>query len=464
MPKWVVLVLAVIAALLLCLQFFSTRDVSWDGFDLKLRLAVSADGGTRLNVPPVGSVTATTHSIPIQIEISLQEVELQALSAVLDGAATGALFMNLQQQLAREAALYVISLMLATGTLATGIVLAANLRHCSYLITAFAGGMVMVAVLASSVFATYNVDAFDEYALDGPVATFPGAFETLQQSMDQLEDLRRQMRLLGANLMGLYEQWGTSGGLDGFGQEKFSLLLVADVHNHVPALDFVRGMTDVYPVQAVVDLGDLTDWGTPVEARIVDQIGQLDVPYIFVPGNHETPLVVEKMDSIDNVVVLDGTYEMDGLVLAGFPDPSAFRQAPAEASGEEIADLRDKYRAAVRDANAMHPGSFVMLVAHHPQAVQGLEAMPSVRAVLSGHTHRLQVRETDDALHLDPGTTGASGVRGFMTESETPHTALLLHFSRDADSVRLVAVDSIALTPDLDNTTIKREIYLPPSP
>lgn len=455
------LVLAVLIALLICVQFFSAREIDWDGFVVHVSLSADLAGGTQLSIPPVGSVTARTHPLPVRIEVSLREVELQAFSTVLDGVASGAFLPNLGHELSRQASLYIISLMGATGVLAAGMALVFNFRHRRHLILVFAAGVVVVGILASGVYATYDVTAFDQYSLDGPVADFPDAWQVMQQGMDQLEELRRQMQLLGSHLMGLYEQWGSSGGPGRFGEEEFTLLVISDVHNNVPALDFVRGMIGSYPVRAVVDLGDLTDWGTPVEARIVEQIEQMNIPYIFVPGNHETPLVVQEMASLDNVTVLEGTYAMDDLVLVAYPDPGASCISPREASPEQLQRLRDVYREGVREANALWPGGHVLLAAHHPGAVRELGSMPSVQTVLSGHTHSLRVEQAGDTLYLDPGTTGASGVRGLMAEREIPHTALLLHFAREEGNTVLIAVDSISLNAGRDELQLRREFHRP---
>ena len=45
----------------------------------------------------------------------------------------------------------------------------------------------------------------------------------------------------------------------------------------------------------VIDTGDLTDYGTAIETGLAGQIKTTKgVPYLFIPGNHDSPEVIQQ--------------------------------------------------------------------------------------------------------------------------------------------------------------------------
>src|SRR5690625_7615199 len=55
----------------------------------------------------------------------------------------------------------------------------------------------------------------------------------------------------------------------------------------------------------VLDTGDVTSWGTEAESAILAPIGRLDVPYVFVAGNHDSTLTAQTVANFSNAVVLN---------------------------------------------------------------------------------------------------------------------------------------------------------------
>ena len=39
---------------------------------------------------------------------------------------------------------------------------------------------------------------------------------------------------------------------------------------------------------AVLDTGDITDWGSQPENRLITRVGTYDVPYVYIRGNHDS--------------------------------------------------------------------------------------------------------------------------------------------------------------------------------
>ena len=52
--------------------------------------------------------------------------------------------------------------------------------------------------------------------------------------------------------------------------------------------DLVRQVTEQFGVDAVLDTGDITDWGSSPENRLIGSVGTLGVPYVYIRGNHDS--------------------------------------------------------------------------------------------------------------------------------------------------------------------------------
>ena len=50
----------------------------------------------------------------------------------------------------------------------------------------------------------------------------------------------------------------------------------------------MRQVVDQFDVDAVLDTGDITDWGSEPENRLITSVGTLDVPYVYIRGNHDS--------------------------------------------------------------------------------------------------------------------------------------------------------------------------------
>ena len=66
------------------------------------------------------------------------------------------------------------------------------------------------------------------------------------------------------------------------------ILHISDIHNNVAAMNFVQELAADFHADAVIDTGDLTDYGLPVEATLSKGLARLPMPYLFVAGNHDS--------------------------------------------------------------------------------------------------------------------------------------------------------------------------------
>src|SRR5687767_15987356 len=94
--------------------------------------------------------------------------------------------------------------------------------------------------------------------------------------------------------------------MPGEDQDTFRVLHVSDIHNNPAAFPFLREVAQQFQVEFIIDTGDLTDFGSPLEATIGREIARLPFPYVIVLGNHDSPTVGTALAQLPNVTVLDG--------------------------------------------------------------------------------------------------------------------------------------------------------------
>lgn len=77
---------------------------------------------------------------------------------------------------------------------------------------------------------------------------------------------------------------GQTGGVSG----ESLVLHVSDIHSNPLGLELAFRLAESFEVDAVLDTGDLTSFGLPIEASIIELIADLDIPYLWVPSNHDS--------------------------------------------------------------------------------------------------------------------------------------------------------------------------------
>jgi len=274
-------------------------------------------------------------------------------------------------------------------------------------------------------YATYSVRAFSAARYTGIIEAAPWMIETVQEGLGRVEELGHRLRTIAGNLYTLFERIDHLGDL-GLPPADLIVLHGSDLHNNVAALDLVQAVARRFTVDFIIDTGDVTDWATSLEADLAADVGSLGLPYLITPGNHESPLVVERLRATPNVRVLaDELVTVMGLRIYGFTDPGASSPSPRAMSPEEAADRARQIAAAV--AQLDEP---VDIIAVHNHRVAELLPDGLAQAILFGHNHRLAVQTDRPTVRINAGTTGAAGIRGLQSSEPVPYSLVILYFSR----------------------------------
>src|SRR5699024_2203617 len=235
-----------------------------------------------------------------------------------------------------------------------------------------------------------------------------------------------------------------------------TVLHVSDIHDNPQAYDVIEQLHTQFAIDVVIDTGDIVSWGTPLENELLHRIGTLDVPYVYVSGNHDGAAAAATIDAQTNAMVLDNeVVEVAGLRIAGIGDPRFAADDDSDAGGGRDGDQAIPHaifqlRAPVEAYDAAHPEEPVdSALSHDPTQPEGL--LGRTPLVLSGHMHTSKVeldREGSGTDWFTVGSTGgalASGGVQPVLQGDDPLdlTARMLYFDRDTR--RLVAYDDIVM-------------------
>jgi predicted MPP superfamily phosphohydrolase len=243
------------------------------------------------------------------------------------------------------------------------------------------------------------------------------------------------------------------------------LLHVSDLHLNPQAFAVIERIVDQFAVDLVVDTGDINDWGTTVEARFVELIEDVGVPYVYVRGNHDSRVTQAAVARQRNAIVLDDeAATVAGLRLWGIGDPRFTPDKSQAGSGEDEQEVAEGFAAEVAEllADAADDEPVDVALVHDPVTAEELGG--EVPLVLAGHTHERDVRDLGDGTQLRvEGSTGGAGLRALEREEQVPLQASVLHL--DADDGALRAVDGITVGGiTQSDVRIEREVVVEPEP
>jgi predicted phosphodiesterase len=404
---------------------------------------------TVVQVPPVGSISADTHRRSVQIEATIDEVDVERLQA-LGGAddPEDELVAQIEHDLpgllrrfALRSALMGIAAGVVVGLLVPG-------RRWQTALVGGVGGLLAVGVVVVLVGTSYDEQAFAEPRFEGTLSEAPRVIEAAGRYVEDFDDVESRVEVLGAQIGQLYETSVTDS-LRAPDADEVRVLHISDVHLNPVGIEVAEDLATRFGVDAVLDTGDLTTFGLPAEGRFAEEL-DFDVPYLFVPGNHDSEENREVLAEADGVTLLDGEVAaVAGLTILGVGDPTF--TAENDVDDAEAAAALEEQAGEVADLVAEEQPD--VLAVHN--LLQAADVGGEVPLVVGGHNHRRSSREDDGTLLLTVGSTGATGVGSFTVEQDHPYEAEVLRFV-DGE---LIGVDYLTLSGVQGEFTIDRTLY-----
>lgn len=417
---------------------------------VELRAHWSWDGRTQLGLPPLGAISAATHDAPLAVDVQVEELDIERVQNLLGRPdAEARLRQNLSSDVeplvgrfARRTLLTSLLIGLVVGAVLPG-------RRWSWVGAGAAGGVLAVGALLGQAWASYDEEAFLNPRFEGSLERAPEILRTVQKHVEGFDDIQGRVDILSQQVANLYRA-AVIGPEDV--EDDVAILHVSDIHLNPLGVEVVRQLASQFAVDAVLDTGDLTSFGFPLEARIGDLIAGIPVPYYVTPGNHDSDAVRAALATVPNVTVLAGSVvEIGGVRVLGVADPTFTADNRLDTTAA-AAEKQRQASAVGRLAAARRPD---VLAVHDPALAE--EAAGSVPLVVAGHRHERSSEVRDGTRYLTVGSTGATGLGSFTVATQLDYEAQVLHFSGD----RLVVVDYISLGGIGGNFRIDRTVMEP---
>jgi len=447
--------MAVIGAILL-ISIFGQMSFHIEALEFSIKLEIFDHGLTELMIPPIGKISAKTHDTPLKFAITLKNIDMELVKKLFNESIEQQSLINkTQQELTKVIKFFVLRILLlaALGGM-FGIFLLRRKKPVTYIRGAIVGTILMGLLLLGT-YNTYDTDSFLTPKYEGILRAAPWMIGLAEEAIGKLDKLGDQMQVMANNLYVLFEKIDTLKPLNN-NKDTFRLLHISDIHNNPAGYDFVQQIVQNFNVAAILDTGDISDFGTPLEAQLIKRLEGLGIPYIFTSGNHDSPDIVTAMRAVPNVIVLDGdAIDLYGLRILGIGDPAAttsnITPPDIELAGIYIQEIQ---QIIVKDKKKID-----VLMVHNPGIARHFSGKFPV--ILHGHDHQIKIVEDKNTHIFDAGTSGAAGIRGLQTVNEIPYSVILLHFRKGSDSIKLVAADSIKVYNLKSGFNLERTLFEP---
>ncbi|WP_250027379.1 metallophosphoesterase family protein [Paractinoplanes maris] len=447
-------------------MLFAHANVAVGPFRAEMSISPSVFGGTEVDLPPLGSLHLDSHDGPLHLKVNLAALDQSRTEALIDDPTA---ISRAGENAVDDVRDGVIRLGVRTLGIAvlSAIVLSAlifrNVRRVA------ASGLTALVVTGGSLglaAATLRPDSIAEPRYEGLLVNAPAVVGDARRIADNYGRYSEQLQQIVSNVSRLYT---TVSSLPVYEPEANTtrILHVSDLHLSPQAFGLIRTVVQTFEIDAVIDTGDLVDWGSTAETGYASSIPSVGVPYIWVRGNHDSASIQTAVARQRNAVVLDNKITtVDGLTIAGIGDPEFTpdkKETPA-ANPDDPAQsplLRAGGQLAETIRTSGKPVDIALV--HDPAMAPPLSGV--VPLVLAGHKHQREVSllpapapapsasptPAPSAAGDEPpvatrlmveGSTGGAGLRGLEKEEPTPLSLSVLYFDENR---QLKAYDDIQL-------------------
>ncbi|MFG1602544.1 metallophosphoesterase [Actinoplanes sp. NPDC049265] len=443
-------------------------EVAVGPFRAEMSVSPSFSGGTEVDIPPLGSLHLDSHAGPIHLKVNLGSLDQQRTEALIDDpTAISAAGQSAVDDVARgvvKLALRALGASVVTSLLLAALVFRSSRRMAW-------SGMLSLAVTAGSMglaAGTLRPDSISEPRYEGLLVNAPAVVGDARRIADNYGRYADQLAQIVSNVSRIY---ATVSSLPVYEPDATStrILHVSDLHLNPASWDIIRTVVKQFDIDAVVDTGDIVDWGSSQEDAYVSEIPSVGVPYIYTRGNHDSVATEAAVRRQTNARVLDNTTTtVKGLTIAGIGDPEFTpdkSNEPAPEAGNADGSMPSPLVLAGSQlavtVGAEH-GRVDVAMVHDPAMAPPLSG--TVPLVLAGHLHQRRVSilpkpdvppagsaspapdgASDDIMAtrlMVEGSTGGAGLRGLEKEEPTPIQMSVLYFD---EQHQLKAYDDIEL-------------------
>ena len=407
-------------------------------------------GETVLGLPPFGALTANTHLSPLRVSATLKDVGVQRLTDAVNRRGVDGLVDDVERA-AKDHVRTLAWRVLVVATLGGVILSLLVFRKRWRAVTAGAlAALLGVTACEVLLLVTFTPAAFTEPTYSGSLALAPKLIGPVREATDRFEDLRAGLKQIVDGTVRAYTTLQSTP----LGDDAIRVLHISDLHASPLGMDLAREIARGFDVDVVVDTGDITSFGTPIENLIASEIPAFGRPYVFVRGSHDSLSLQAAIAAQSNAVVLDGEARtIDGLRVYGLGHP-AFTPARGDpVDDEEFAELARGAGAVIAEDLEASEQPVDVVAVHDDRMAEAVAGQ--VPVVISGHFHETTAEVVNGTLFLRIATTGGSGAGIFRGLEDIPLSAEVLYFSR-AEEPELIAYDVIQQSPESGSLEVRR--------
>lgn len=437
-----------IAGMWLALLLAGRHDYAVGPFRVEL-FARPGKGMTEVALPPFGRIQADTHVPPVRLTATVTLVEPQDLSTIVARRGIDGLIRQTEQGAYAALRVHAVRVLAVGLGGALAVALLTYRRQWPRVLLGLGAALAGFGLAGGLSWLTFNPSAFLQPTFTGSLSLAPRLVGPLQEATGRIEDFRTQLaRLVGAAA----DAYDIIVNVPRPSARATVVLHISDIHLSPIGMDFAQRLARSFGVDVVVDTGDITSFGTPLEQAILGRIPEFRVPYVFVRGNHDSAEITGRLAAVENTTVLDGSVqEVAGLRIFGASHPLF---TPTESRQLEPAGIATALEEA---GDVLKPRLVVLLprpdlvAVHDDRMAEPWTGL--VPLVVSGHFHETGSRMIGETLFLRVGSAGGGGLEG-LAEGEL--AAQILYF--EGRPPALVAYDVVELDPDTGGLTVRRTL------
>ncbi len=414
---------------ILLMQLIAPARFSAGAFEVDIGLYLGDKGQTVIHFPPMGKITADTHNPPFDLHLSLENIKLDKLTTYVSTTSPGSWLDVVQEDFRKGIIRFFFSLLLIAFFVGIAVSLLwsrPKIKTKEMAILGLTNCFLLVFLLLPMGF-SYNRDAFSSAEYEGILEAAPWVMGVLDEGNEVIKDLGTQLGEIAENISTLHLQMEKE---VQFKTEKdcVTVLHVSDIHNNPASFQFIKLMAQTFAIDLIIDTGDMVDYGTGLEMELMAGFfDSLETPYLFIPGNHESPASLAQLETSTQITVLkEGIVEAAGLKIAGIADPSSYSTAMKVADVSTLDLYAQRLQQVVKESEGVD-----IIAAHNPALFSYLRKEGHL--LLGGHLHTPYIRKEEDYIEINAGTTGASGLRG-LQNMEMDFSLVLLNLCYDSEA------------------------------
>ena len=257
----------------------------------------------------------------------------------------------------------------------------------------------------------------------------------------------------------------------GIPEPSLTLLIKSDAHNR-PDDDLIMAEEQRRSIDAVIDLGDETDFGSAEENSMITEPS--NKPLYATPGNHDSPETSKTIDALPNTTVVGkgkiAHWDIDGLRVLAIGDIFYEPNDKVEDNDTDrnvVENIRQKIVAEL-DAADEAGEPYDMLFTHEPYLYENLDL--KVSGTVSGHRHFYKFSPGENGpWNLQVGSIGGAGLRmlnGTAHDGEegiTPQQYNVLEMDSSCQLIRVinVSITTLGTEKKYSETTTVNDAYDP---